>query len=74
MTLDDAIRTAKRTAAQTGRQQFVVLDRCPGVDDALAFHAGDLAALQSVWADAQRIATVHTDGRIILLIDQREAA
>ena len=74
MTLDDAIRTAKSAAAQSGRQQFVVHDPSPGADDAKAFHTGDLAALQSVWADAQRIASVHTDGRIILLISQREAA
>lgn len=74
MTLDDAIRTAKSAAAQSARQQFVVLDRRPNIDDAEAFHAGDLAALRSVWADAQRIATVHTDGRVILLLDQREAA
>lgn len=74
MTLDDAIRTAKSAAAQSGRQQFVVHDPSPDADDAEAFHTGDLAALQSVWADAQRIASVHTDGRIILLISQREAA
>ncbi len=74
MTLDDAIRTAKSAAAQSGRQQFVVLDRRPDVDDAEAFHAGDLAALRSVWTDAQRIASVHPDGRVVLLLDQREAA
>ncbi len=70
MTLDDAIKTAKAAAIRTGWQNFVVHDPRPGVDDAKAFHAGDHAALASVWVNAQRIASVHPDGRVFLLINQ----
>lgn len=74
MTLDDAIKTAKCAAARTGWQNFVVHDPRPGLDDAEAFHSGDHAAMASIWRDAQRIASVFPDGRVILTISQPVAA
>jgi hypothetical protein len=74
MTLDDAIKTAKQSAATTGQQAYVVFEPRAGVDDAAAFHSGDAAALKSVWVNARRIAAVWPDGRVDLVRDQRVAA
>lgn len=74
MQFEDAIRAAKKAAIDTRCQTFVVFDPRPGTDDTSAFHCGDVAALQSIWADAQRIASVWPDGRVVLTRDDRVAA
>lgn len=74
MRFEQAIKAAKDAAATAGQSIFVVHDPEPGVDDVEAFHFADVPGVAALFPHARCLATVHPDGRVVLMSDRRVAA
>lgn len=67
MRFDQAIKAAREQAAQRGASVFILHEPAPQVDASEAFHYADQPGVVALFREAQCVATVHPDGRIVPL-------